>query len=444
MFDNDVKHHNKSLQNKLFSIYKLRSSRINLDGSSEYANLLKKLGNPQDKIPATIHIAGTNGKGSTLAFLEQLLKEMGKTSHKLTSPHLLYFNERIVIAGKEIDDNSLEKELDYILKINDGAECSFFEIATALAFHIFAKYDADYTLLETGLGGRLDCTNYIKKPIATIIASIGYDHTEFLGDTIEKIAMEKAGIIKRDVPCILASQKRIVLDVVTKIIKEKCEKHNTTINQCGSKWVIVPFDEEQMIFKYSEIVYKLPRPRHLIGDHQISNFGTALATLMMLGEKDKDIIPTEIQIVKALNNTKWAGRLEKIEINNLLDNHEIYFDGGHNEDAAYIISEQLDKWKKNGYDINIVIGMMAHKDANPFIKEIIGHVDYINILEIEHDKESYKFNELKEIIEKHTTNPINKITNINEISQLQYKNKTITLITGSLYLYEQIKILQNF
>ena len=440
MLNSDIIHKNKSLQNKLLSIYDLRSSsRVNFEDLSIYKGLLNDLGNPQLKIPPTIHIAGTNGKGSTLAFIEQILKEMGKISHKYTSPHLIELNERIIINGQQISDDILEKSLDHILTVNNGRPSTFFEIITALAFYVFSKYPADMTLLETGLGGRLDCTNHVDSPIATIISAIAIDHTEFLGNTIEKIAKEKAGIIKKETPCIISPQDKLNYDSIINPIKTKARENKAPLVQHGSEWFIEPTHEHNMHFKYKDISYELPKPLYLQGDHQINNFGTALATIINISENNQSFLPNENQIINALKNTKWKGRMEKIYYPDLPKNIELYFDGGHNESAAIAIKEQIRTWQKEKNEIHLILGMMKPKNPKNFIKHIIDHINSINIIEITNDNTSYSHEEITEIINEISKINVKKTNNINElINSIENKQKTKILITGSFYLYNLI------
>jgi len=203
----DCNHPNTKVKKRLEAIYNLNPAKsiFRLD-EGPYIDLLEKLGNPHLQCPPTIHVAGTNGKGSTIAFLKSLYEAEGKIVHAYNSPHLLTFNERITVAGKHIDDDTLIKYLDKIETANEGAPLTFFEYTTALAFSVFADYPADILLLETGLGGRLDCTNVVRAPIATIITPIGYDHMDWLGTDINAIAGEKAGIMKPNAPCFIATQ----------------------------------------------------------------------------------------------------------------------------------------------------------------------------------------------------------------------------------------------
>ncbi len=431
MFDKDVEHVNESLKKKLSSIYDLRStSRVNFEDNSSYVLLLENLGNPHLKIPKAIHIAGTNGKGSTLAFLEEIMRQNGKVCHKYTSPHLLRFNERIVISGNEITDEHLEQALDYVLDVNGKRECSLFEIITALAFYVFAENEADYCLLETGLGGRLDCTNHIKEAAATIIGNIGLDHTEFLGNSIKEIAGEKAAIMKNGSPCIVSRQEDDMKDIVEKVISDMAAKRQVNTLFFDEDWFIGRNDEDSIKFIYGDIKYNLPPNIALTGEHQIYNFGSALVAFINV----TGIIPSADLLINVLNNTKWSGRMERINYQDLPEGWELWFDGGHNENCARAISKQIDKW--NG-DTHLIIGMMKHKTAGDFIKIVSEKADSVSFVNISDDGESYDADELNYI----AGNMGKVYKNINEaISDIESKNgkNGRILVTGSFYLYSKI------
>ena len=203
----DASHSDPSIQSRLEAIYKLHTKKMDfrLD-EGPYRDLLDKLGNPQNHLPPAIHFAGTNGKGSTLAFMKSIFEEAGLSVHTYTSPHLLKFNERITLNGAHISNDKLLQYLDLIESANEDAPVTFFEYTTALAFKAMTDHPADICLIETGLGGRLDCSNVIERPLATAITSIGYDHMDWLGTRIADIAYEKAGIMKSGCPCFIAPQ----------------------------------------------------------------------------------------------------------------------------------------------------------------------------------------------------------------------------------------------
>ncbi len=431
MFNKDVEHINENLEKKLSSIYGLRSaSRVNFEDNSSYVSLLESLGNPHLKIPKAIHVAGTNGKGSTLAFLEEMMRQSGKVCHKYTSPHLLKFNERIVISGNEITDKQLEQALDYVLDVNGKRECSLFEIITALAFYVFAENEADYCLLETGLGGRLDCTNHIKEAAATIIGNIGLDHTEFLGNSVKEIAGEKAAIMKNGSPCIVSRQEDDMKDIVEEVISDMAAKMKVDTLFFDKEWFIEKDNKNRIRFIYGDVKYNLSPNIALVGEHQIYNFGSALVAFINV----TGIIPSADLLVNVLNNTKWRGRMEKINYRDLPKGWELWFDGGHNENCARAISRQIDKW---GGDTHLIIGMMKHKDVGDFIKIISENASSISFVNISDDGESYDADELNDIAKGKGRVYNNVDEAISNIKSNNGKNGRI-LVTGSFYLYKKL------
>ena len=277
-----------------------------IDLSLERINkLLYKLGNPQKKIKNLIHIAGTNGKGSVLAFLKSLIKASGYTVNTYTSPHLIKFNERINLNGKNISNKLLNQLIDLCNKKNNGKPITFFEITTVVAFLAFKKKPADFTILETGLGGRLDATNVIKKPILTIINEVSIDHTNFLGSNIKQITKEKAGIIKKNSPVVVGKQTETSVKIIKKVAKAK--KAKTFFYK--KDWFIKKNKKDKILFynNFKKETKNYPEP-NLIGEHQIINAGIALKAFnLILKKKFKKKF-----IEKGLKNVKWPGRLQKI------------------------------------------------------------------------------------------------------------------------------------
>ncbi len=281
MYDSDAVHSNKTLEEKLKNIFTLkRGARSDLSIRPEYFTLLERLGNPHLHVPPVIHVAGTNGKGSTIAFMRAILESAGYRVHVYTSPHLVSFNERIVLAGEEISDDFLETLLDETMEKNAGMEQTFFEITTALAFAAFARVPADILLLETGLGGRLDSTNIIEQPLATVITTLSYDHTEFLGDTIQSIAGEKAGIMKQGMPCIVAHQ---IYPEAIEVLKARAAVLNVPIYCENDGWIMSGSSESGhgsfTVQTRVRSLNDLSAPS-LTGVHQIRNAVTACATLL--------------------------------------------------------------------------------------------------------------------------------------------------------------------
>ncbi len=307
---------------------------------------LEVLGNPQLLLPPVVHVAGTNGKGSTIAFLRAILEAAGKKCHVYTSPHLVEFNERIVVAGEQISDEMLEEVLEETRKKCDSMGLTFFEATTVAAFVAFAKVKADFVLLETGLGGRLDATNVIERPAVTIITPIAMDHMEFLGESIEQIAFEKAGIMKKGVSCVAAQQKQEVMEVLKTAAAEK----GAMLVEAGDGG-------------------DLPHPA-LHGKHQYINAVAAAAAAKILGISNE-------YIRKGIGTAKWHARMQKLS-------EGLYLDGGHNVAAAEIIRDVMLEEKQRVGGSNIaILGMMRRKDIAGFLTTLQPAIDAVYAVSIE-------------------------------------------------------------
>ncbi len=302
-----------------------------------------------------------NGKGSTIATLRAILEAAGYKVHAYTSPHLRRFNERVVLAGREISDDQLEDLLDEVTAASAGLSLTFFEITTALTFTAFARQPADIVLLETGLGGRLDCTNVVEKPLATIITAIGFDHQEFLGDTLPQIAAEKAGIMKPGVPCIASPQADAAVNTV---FATRAAELGCRLLRGGNEWRSATQDG-QMIFSGGEKQLTLPLPS-LAGPHQIDNAGAALACLQIIKGFD---VSTEA-IANGLRHIHWPARLQRLP--DPAPGWELWLDGAHNENGAHALAAQMMQWQKqDGKKLHLVFGIMQRKDAAAFLKHLI-------------------------------------------------------------------------
>lgn len=327
------------------------------------AQLLATLENPQEKLPPVIHIAGTNGKGSTLAFLRAIYQAAGYRVHAYTSPHLVRFNERIVLAGEEITDEALEPVL---ARINDAAHrvpVTFFEATTAAAFLAFAEHKADMVLLETGLGGRLDATNMVERPVMTIITPIGLDHMEFLGPTLEQIAAEKAGIIKEGVPCIVGAQP----EAVRKVIARAAYKQKAPLLVRGVGWEY-GVQGDALHVTQGLIGWSLPLPS-LPGAHQLHN--AALASVAV--RNCEALAVTEEALQAGIRWAKWSGRLQHLMSGPLVEawgkRGDVYLDGGHNAHAATALARWI---VAQPQPVTMLCGMMARKDAAAFFAPLTG------------------------------------------------------------------------
>ncbi len=391
------------------------------------SKLLKKLGNPHESLPPIIHIAGTNGKGSTVAFIKAGLESRGDKVHVFTSPHLIDITERILIGGKKIDIQYFNFLLGKCIKANGKNELSFFELITAVAFLAFSRNKAHWTILEVGLGGRLDSTNVIKSSFLSIITPISMDHQEFLGNSIKKIAFEKSGIIKKNSKVIISKQKNAAL----KVIKKRANKFDCKTYTYGNDFEAKK-NKNSFLFitKRKKIILPLP---FLNGSHQIDNASVSIAALLELKCRKKNLID-------ALTKVSWPGRLHKIEEGKLVPknselNGEIFLDGGHNKSAGIVLS----KWVKNFEKIKfyIIIGMMKNKDVEGFLKPIKSHIHKLIAIKIPQQKNSYDAKDIFEIsksldINSQITESLKKALQIisNEKTSIPKK----ILITGSLYL----------
>ncbi|WP_299650541.1 folylpolyglutamate synthase/dihydrofolate synthase family protein [uncultured Tateyamaria sp.] len=334
--------------------------------------LLEALGNPQNDLPPVIHVAGTNGKGSTQAMIRAGLEAAGHRVHAYTSPHLARFHERIRLAGDLISEPDLTAYLDECYAANGGDDITYFEITTCAAILAFARTPADYTLLEVGLGGRLDATNVIAKPALTIITPVSMDHEAFLGDTLAKIAGEKAGIIKRQVPCIVGPQDEDGLNV----IEAQAMRLGAPLQVYGQHWHAAP-ERDGMVYQDEAGLLDLPRPV-LPGDHQIQNAGMALAALRHLG-------CDEAACLAAVTNAEWPARMQRLRTGPLAKRAaavgvELWLDGGHNPAAGVAIASVLRSLPKR--PTHLICGMLNTKDARGYLEPLAAEVDGLTALSI--------------------------------------------------------------
>ena len=335
-------------------------------GLERVAALLERLGNPQRALPPLLHVAGTNGKGSTCAFLRAAVEAAGKTAHVYTSPHLVRFNERIRLAGKLIDDEVLAALLDETLDAADGMEISFFEATTAAAFLIFSRVRADACIVEVGLGGRLDATNVVPRPIACGIAQLGLDHQQFLGSRIEGVAAEKAGIAKKGVPLLTQHYPRSI----AVRIGEEAGKACAVWLPKGGDWDAT-VDQGRLHYRDRRGALDLPLPR-LHGSHQAMNAALAVA---MLRHQDTLTVP-EGALRAAMGWADWPGRLQRLAPGPLLDllprDSELWLDGGHNPAAARAVADYFRGHVPADRPFHIVFGLLANKDAPGVLKPFGG------------------------------------------------------------------------
>jgi len=396
--------------------------------------LLAALGDPQDRLPPVVHVAGTNGKGSTLAFLRAIAESLGKGVHVYTSPHLVDFHERIVLAGSHgaapVTEEVLVDCLARAEAANGGELITLFEITTAAAFLAFAEAPADLLLLETGLGGRLDATNMVEKPLLTIITPISIDHISFLGETLAEIAGEKAGILKPGVPCIVGRQEKEALDV----IEARAAEIGAPLHVAGRDFDTYE-QQGRLVFQTTSRLLDLPLPR-LAGRHQIDNAGTAIAAAsIVFGDK-----LTQRALEDGLNHAQWPGRLERLPVGALHayveEGTEIWLDGGHNEAGGQVIAHALAELDERvPRPVHVVWGMMETKDARRFSAPFKGLVECIYTVPIPDEPNAFAPEPLAEIARGAGFDAVA----VNSVPEALLRSAsggipTRVLICGSLYL----------
>ncbi len=317
-------------------------------------DLLEKLGNPQNHLPPVIHIAGTNGKGSTQAMIRAGLQGAGLRVHAYTSPHLAWFHERIVLAGEVISESALTDLLAEVEAVNDATPVTYFEITTCAALLAFSRVEADYTLLEVGLGGRMDTTNVVQVPRLTIITPVSLDHQTFLGDTVAEIAAEKAGILKRGVPCIVGPQPDEALDAIRSV----ATRTGARLLEYGQDWHVWE-EHGRLVYQDKNGLLDLPMPA-LIGAHQVQNAGAAICALRILGVEDAE---------PAMRDVQWPARLQRLTRGPLVETGaELWLDGGHNPAAGLALAEALGRLSDR--PTFMICGMLDTKDVVGYLRPL--------------------------------------------------------------------------
>jgi dihydrofolate synthase/folylpolyglutamate synthase len=332
--------------------------------------LLDALGNPQEHLPPVIHVAGTNGKGSTLAMIRAGLEADGKRCHVYTSPHLARFHERIRLAGDLISEAYLAEVLDECYAANGGEPITYFEITTCAALLAFARTPADYCLLEVGLGGRLDATNVVDKPALTVITPVSIDHQQYLGETLGQIAFEKAGILKREVPCVVGPQG----DAALEAIEARAARLAAPLIAQGQHWHVWE-ERGRLIFQDETGLIDLPPP-NLPGAHQFDNAGSALAALRHLG------LPEEA-LEAAVTRAEWPARMQRLTRGPLVDSApgiELWLDGGHNPAAGEALARHLATLPDR--PTHLICGMLNTKDVAGFMRPLAPHVASLTAVSI--------------------------------------------------------------
>ncbi len=332
--------------------------------------LLETLGNPQEKLPPIIHLAGTNGKGSTQAMIRAGLEAAGNKVHAYTSPHLARFHERIRLAGELIDEDALTALLDECYEANNGETVTYFEITTAAALLAFSRVPADYTLLEVGLGGRVDATNVTDDMALSIITPVSIDHQQFLGDTLPEIAGEKAGIIKRGVPCIVGPQDETGLEVIEAVAAKK----GAPLFAYGQQWH-VGVEAGRLIYQDERGLLDLPLP-NLPGAHQVMNAGAALAACRHFGLDDA-------ACEAAVTQAQWPARMQRLKAGPLVElagQAELWLDGGHNAAAGHALAGVLATGGKR--PTHLICGMLNTKDISGYLRPLAEHAQSLHAVSI--------------------------------------------------------------
>jgi dihydrofolate synthase/folylpolyglutamate synthase len=358
--------------------------------------ILDALDHPERRLPPVIHVGGTNGKGSTIAFMRAVLEAAGLRVHVYTSPHLVRFNERFRLGcdgkGRLVEDDELADVLAECERANGQAPITLFEITTAAALLLFARHRADALLLEVGLGGRLDATNVVEQPLVTVITPVALDHAEFLGDTVDKIAAEKAGIIKPDVPVIVAAQKREALAV----IERQAARLHAPMRIAGEDWIATQ-ERGRLVYQDDAGLLDLPPPR-LYGRHQFENAGVAIAALRAAGAFKLPVQAFENGIADA----EWPARMQRLSHGRLAPlapaGSELWLDGGHNADGGRAIADALaDLEERVSRPLVLVLAMLASKDCAGFLKNFAGLAQRIVALPVPNQEKSRPPEEIADI-----------------------------------------------
>jgi len=413
----------------------LHPKRIDLD-LQRMQRLLERLGHPERKLPAVIHVAGTNGKGSTIAYLRAILEAAGHRVHVYTSPYLVRINECYRLGGAGggtlVMDDELRRALEHCERVNAGEPITIFEIETAAAFHLFAQHAADVVLLEVGLGGRLDATNVIETPLASVISPISMDHAEFLGDSLAKIAREKAGIIKHDVPVICAEQA----SEAATVIEQSARRMNAPLHAAGQHWH-VNVERGRLVYQDDRGLMDLVAPR-LFGRHQFDNAGLAIATLRALDAFRIEPSTFEAGIV----NTEWPARMQRLASGTLVEQGpagcEIWLDGGHNAEGGRVAATALgDLEERVSRPLVVIVGMMANKDAGSFLANFAGltrHIIAVTIPDLKNAMPPDRLTDAARALGMRVENATGVEAALRSLARLAYEVPPRILITGSLYL----------
>ncbi|MBI3197077.1 MAG: bifunctional folylpolyglutamate synthase/dihydrofolate synthase [Rhodospirillales bacterium] len=339
-------------------------------GLERTERLLETMGSPHRELPPVVHVAGTNGKGSLVAYVRAMAEAAGYRVHVYTSPHLVRFNERIRVAGRLIEDDELDAVLTECEKANQGNPITFFEITTVAAFLAFSRVPADLAVIEVGMGGRFDTTNVVD-PMLSAITPIGYDHTGFLGDKLESIAGEKAGILKHAVPAVIGRQR----DVSASVIAAEAARLASPLFRLGHEWQVAP-TASGFTYQSDLVSLDLPAPV-LVGAHQLDNAATAVACIERL--RAAKFVIDEKAIRSGLKSVEWPARLQRLTRGPLVEalppGCELWLDGGHNEDCGLALGRMASDWAKEPapLPLYLVFAMQTTKDASGFLRPLARH-----------------------------------------------------------------------
>jgi dihydrofolate synthase/folylpolyglutamate synthase len=413
----------------------LHPKRIDLDLERMHW-LLARLDHPERKLPPVIHVAGTNGKGSTIAYLRAILEAARLRVHVYTSPYLVRVNESFRLGrtggGVLVEDEELRATLERCEQANAGGAITIFEIETAAAFCLFAHHPADVVLLEVGLGGRCDATNVIEAPLASVIAPISMDHTEFLGDTLTAIAREKAAIIKRNVPAICAEQ----FPEAMAVIENEAKRLHAPLYSAGQEWH-VNVERGRLVYQDDRGLMDLAAPK-LFGRHQFDNAGLAIATLRAQSLFKIEVAAFEAGIVGA----EWPARMQRLSSGALVDQaprgSEIWLDGGHNAEGGRVAAAALgDLEERVSRPLVVIAGMMDNKDAGAFLANFAGltrHIIAVPIPDRDNTMAPDRLADAARALGMRVETASGVEAALRSLVRLAYEVPPRILITGSLYL----------
>lgn len=413
----------------------LHPKRIDLS-LDRMRGLMERLDHPERKLPPVIHVAGTNGKGSTVAYLRAILEASGLRVHVFTSPYLVRINEcyRLGAAGggKLVGDDELRATFEDCERVNAGNPITIFEMETAVAFCLFAKHPADFALLEVGLGGRLDSTNVVETPLASVITPVSMDHMEFLGDNLAAIAGEKAAIIKRKVPVVCAEQAPDAMAV----IEAEANRMRAPLHAAGQQWH-VGVERGRLVYQDERGLMDLAAPK-LFGRHQFDNAGLAIATLRAIDAFKLNIAAFEAGIV----NAEWPARMQRLVSGSLVSQgpqgSEVWLDGGHNAEGGRVAAAALgDLEERVSRPLVVIAGMMANKDASAFLANFAGltrHIIAVPVPGRDNGMAPDKLADAARALGMRVEIASGVEAALQRLATLAYEVPPRILITGSLYL----------